>query len=165
VVAPERDSPPAIAGGAGGGSSSKPRKAPEKKPLQFRAATRRDAAAIARLIGAEPSALSERLAAALRAEEPPVVAEQDGIVGATAWTVVAMLHGPPRGRITLLHVAPDARRQGIGRQLLAEAERQLAEQGVTTIELLLDIDLDAPAGFLRKTGWQRSANAYGKIIR
>jgi predicted N-acetyltransferase YhbS len=154
-------------GTGGGASTDEKRKRPAKAvpaEVAIRPATRRDAASIARLIGTEPSLLAERLAAAIRGDDVPLVAEQDGIVGIVAWATVATLQQGPVGRIALLHVAERSRRQGLGSRLIKEAQRQLGEAGVSRIELLLDIELDAPAGFLRKTGFQRSANGYGKMI-
>lgn len=156
------DSSAAPAGGAGGGSSS-PRPAPE--PPIIREATRRDAAALAKLLGIPAPTLAERLAAAVKAGEPPLVASRgDQPVGLAAWTVLSTLHEGPRGRVTLLLVAEGERRRGIGTALLEGVERRLADEGVAAIELLLDIDFDAPTAFLRRTGWARNTNGYGKEL-
>jgi GNAT superfamily N-acetyltransferase len=163
-----KGSPPARAGGAGGGtsSSSKPPPPPPPPPeLTIREATRRDAAAVARLLGLEASALAERLAAATRAEEPPLLAERDGeLIGIAGWTTFPTLQQGPRGRITLLLVREKERRQGTGRRLIREVEQRLAEAGVTVVEMSLDIDFDAPTGFLRRTGWERTTNGYGRTL-
>ncbi|HEY0114426.1 MAG TPA: GNAT family N-acetyltransferase [Allosphingosinicella sp.] len=169
-------SPPALAGGAGGGSSSSSsRKSPPASPpapapsppppeLTIREATRRDAAALAKLLAIPAASLAERLAAAIRADEPPLIAERGIPVGCCAWTILQTFQEGPRGRITLLVVAEDARRQGIGARLLREAEQRLADAGVASLEISLDIDFDAPTAFLRRTGWQRTTNGYGKPI-
>ena len=154
-------------GGVGkAGTEEKHERSAKDEPDEavIRPAARRDAAAIARLVGIDASMLADRLAAALRGDDVPLVAELDGIVGVVAWSTVATLQQGPVGRITLLHVAEGWRRQGLGMRLIEEAQRQLGEAGASRIELLLDIELDAPAGFLRKAGFQRSANAYGKTI-
>ena len=130
----------------------------------IREASRRDAAALARLLGIPAAGLGDRLAAALRADEPPLLADQDGLVGVAAWTTIPNLHEGPRGRITLLLVAEDHRRQGVGTRLLAEAEQRLRDAGIETVELAIEIDFDAPTGFLRRTGYARSSNGYGKTI-
>lgn len=143
-------------------SASRSRPAPPE--FAIREATRRDATALARLLKLDSAPLAERLAAAIRAEEPPLLAERDGLVGAAAWTVVPTLQHGPRGRITLLFVAEDERRQGIGGRLLREIEQRLADAGVSSLEMSLDIDFDAPTAFLRRTGWTRTANGYRKIV-
>ena len=156
-AAAQEDSPPALAGGAGGGSSS------SLEPT-IREATRRDAAGLAKLLGTPAAILADRLAAAIRADEAPLVAEQDGLVGAVAWAIVPTLQHGPHGRITLLLVAGDHRRQGLGARLLAEAEQRLRDAGVERIELALDIDFDAPTGFLRRAGFTRTTNGYAKAL-
>jgi ribosomal protein S18 acetylase RimI-like enzyme len=123
--------------------------------LTIREATRRDAAALAKLVGLPVAALAERLAAAMRAGEPPLL----------AWTLVRSLQHGETGRITLLLVAEESRRRGLGTRLLAEAERRLGEAGIQTLALDTSIDIDAPAAFLRKTGFARTANGYGKAVR
>ena len=140
------------------------REAKEIAEPTLRVAKRGDAAAIAKLLGVKPAPLAERLSAVLDAGEAPMLAERDGLVGVIAWTVVRLLDEPPRGRVTMLHVAEDLRREGIGGRLLAAAENQLAKAGVTRVEMLLNIDLDAPTGFLRRTGWDRFTNGYAKDV-
>ena len=141
--------------------------ADEREPAPeptIREATRRDAAALAKLIGIPAATLADRLAAAIRNDEAPLVAEQDGLAGAAAWTAVPTLQHGPHGRITLLLVAEDHRRQGLATRLLAEAEQRLRDAGVGTVELALDIDFDAPTGFLRRAGFARTANGYAKPL-
>lgn len=132
------------------------------QPPKIREATRRDAAALAKLVGAPAPTLAERIAAAIKADEPPLVAETDGVIGVAAWTILPTLHEGPRGRVTLLLVAGEERRRGVGAALLAAVEQRLQEAGLAAVELQLDIDLDAPTAFLRRTGWQRTTNGYGK---
>ncbi|HZG45370.1 MAG TPA: GNAT family N-acetyltransferase [Allosphingosinicella sp.] len=152
----------AIAEGAESGPSSSDA---EPQPLTIREATRRDAATLAKLTGIPAATLAERLAAAIGAGEPPLVALRGGNpVGLVAWTILSTLHEGPRGRITLLLVTERERRQGVGTALLQAAEQHLAEAGVTAAELLLDIDFDAPTALLRCTGWARATNGYGKEV-
>ncbi len=159
------DSPPAFAGGAGGGSSSSSSKPQPEAELTIREAARRDAAALARLLTIPAPTLAERLAAAIRAGEPPLVASRgEAIAGVAAWTIIPTLDHGPRGRVTLLFVAEDARRQGVGSSLLQGVEERLAEAGVADAELLIGIDFDAPSAFLRSTGYTRSTNGYEKAV-
>lgn len=168
---PKPDSPPAFAGGAGGGPASSPQPsppppapAPRPEKLSYRPAKPADAAAIAKLIGANPDAVAQGLAAAKKAVTVPILAERDGIVGVLAWAFVPILAGAARARITLLHVDPEARREGIGRRLIDEAEAAAKKAGADRLELLLDLELDAPTAFLRKIGFQRAANGFGKDL-
>lgn len=145
------------------GDAELPPPAPE--PPTIREATRRDAAALAKLLGIPAATFAERLAAAIKAGEPPLIAARgDRPVGVAAWTILSTLREGPRGRITLLMVAERDRLQGIGSALLAAVEQRMAEAGVAALELLLDIELDAPARFLRRTGWARVTSGYGKPL-
>ena len=137
---------------------------PASPPPAIREAARRDAAAIAKLLGIPAAALADRLAAAIRADEPPLIAEQDGIVGIAAWTTVATLQRGTVGRITALCVAKESRRQGLGTRLLAETEERMRDAGVETLELAIEIDFDAPTGFLRHAGFARTTNGYAKAL-
>ncbi|MFF2410433.1 GNAT family N-acetyltransferase [Streptomyces sp. NPDC058092] len=57
-----------------------------------------------------------------------------------------------RAEIAKLMVRPSARGQGLGRSLLAAAERSAAEEGITL--LVLDTESDSPAERLyRSAGW------------
>ncbi|HEY0324373.1 MAG TPA: GNAT family N-acetyltransferase, partial [Allosphingosinicella sp.] len=150
-------------GEGSGRHDAEEREAPRPEP-KIREATRRDAAALAKLIAIPAATLADRLAAAIRNDEAPLVTEQGGLVGVLAWTAVPTLQHGPQGRITLLLVAEDHRRKGLGARLLAEAEQRLRDAGVGTVELALDIDFDAPTGFLRHAGFARTTNGYAKSL-
>jgi GNAT superfamily N-acetyltransferase len=121
---------------------------------------------LARLLGVPAPTLAERLAAAVRAGEPPLVATRgEAVAGVAAWTIIATLDRGAIGRLTALLVAEDARREGIGTALLRGVEERLAEAGVAEVELLTGIDFDAPTAFLRRAGWARATNGYGKDIQ
>jgi len=132
--------------------------------VTIREATRRDAAALAKLLDLPAAALAERLAAAIRADEPPLLATRETIVGIGASTILQTLQHGRLGRLTLLLVAEQERRQGLGTRLLQQVEQRLAEAGITTLQMALDIDLDAPTAFLRRTGWTRTAYGYSKAL-
>jgi acetyltransferase (GNAT) family protein len=115
----------------------KPKKA-EPPPLRIREADSADAGAIAALIGeADADAVADRVALLARGGEPPLVARRgEALLGCAAWHVEPSLHRPrPRGRITLLAVAP---RSGAGKALTEAAEARLRARGCEPIELARD---------------------------
>jgi GNAT superfamily N-acetyltransferase len=76
------------------------------------------------------------------------------IVGTVSLTDEAKPNGRHRAEISKLMVHPDARGHGLGRDLLATAEKAAARAGATL--LLLDTETDSPAERLyRVTGWTR----------
>jgi ribosomal protein S18 acetylase RimI-like enzyme len=93
-----------------------------------------------------------------------VVADEGGaILGIVAFHAVPLVHrAEPLGRITLLLVAPPARRRGIGRALIDEAEARLADLGCVRLEALAEIELAAAPDFFRRLRWERSAYRYSK---
>jgi GNAT superfamily N-acetyltransferase len=161
----ESKRPSTSLGTSGKGSGGPEPASATPQPLTIREATRRDAAMLAKLLGIPATTLAERLAAAIRAGEPPLVASRgEAVAGMAAWTIIATLDRGPLGRLTVLLVAEDARRQGLGTALLQGVEERLAEAGVTDVELLTGIDFDAPTAFLRRTGYTRRTNGYGKDL-
>ena len=77
------------------------------------------------------------------------VAEQDGNV--VAFVVASSLEA----RIVAMFVRPGHERQGLGRQLMHEAERWLFSQGCAEIWLVTDDDERVRAnGFYRHLGWK-----------
>jgi ribosomal protein S18 acetylase RimI-like enzyme len=96
-----------------------------------------DLASLARLIDHDPGAL--------------IVAEIDGrVVG----TVIAGWDGW-RGSVYRLVVAPDQRRSGVGRRLLAAAERRLAERGAVRLQAIVVSPNERAMGFWGESGWER----------
>jgi len=96
-----------------------------------------DTASLQRLITHQPGAL--------------IVAEAGGrIVG----TVIAGWDGW-RGSVYRLVVVPDERRAGLGRRLVAEAERRLSAMGALRMQAVV-VETDARAtGFWLNSGWER----------
>lgn len=82
-----------------------------------------------------------------------IVAEGDGgLVG----TVIAAWDGW-RGSIYRLAVHPHARREGLARRLLSEAENRLAELGAKRLQAVVVASDDRATGFWRASGWQEQA--------
>ena len=140
---------------------------PAPRPiLEIREARAADAEGIAALLATDTPALAARLAAHRQAGEPALVADEGGeILGCAAWHALPMLQEKaPLGRITLLLVAPEVRRRGIGRSLVEEVEARLAEAGCSRIEALAEIDLAAAPDFFRRLGWARSCYRYARDL-
>ena len=96
-----------------------------------------DAESVTRLIDDHPGAL--------------LVAEQHGLI---VGSILAGWDGW-RGSIYRLAIAPDARRRGIARRLVEEAERSLADQGAVRSQATV-VDADEHAiGFWEVIGWER----------
>ena len=87
-----------------------------------------------------------------------LAAEREGrVVGmCTVQTVISTAEGGPVGWVEDVAVAPDCAGQGIGRELLAQAEAWAAQHGLTRLQLLADRN-NAPAlGFYGHLGWSRT---------
>jgi ribosomal protein S18 acetylase RimI-like enzyme len=80
-----------------------------------------------------------------------IVADDDGrLVG----SVIAAWDGW-RGSVYRLVVAPDRRRSGLGRWLIAAAEARLHDAGASRLQaIVLETDVQA-SGFWRSTGWEQ----------
>ena len=123
----------------------------------IRAGTPEDVAAVVELwrrADAEPSHTDDAVSLGRLIEHDPlalIVAEADGdIVG----SVIAGWDGW-RGSIYRIAVAPGHRRRGLGRRLLAEAERRLAAAGaVRSQAIVVETDEQATAFWLA-AGWER----------
>jgi predicted N-acetyltransferase YhbS len=131
--------------------------------LKIREARPADAQALAALLEtADAKALADRIAAARKAGEPPLVADEGGaLLGLVAFHAIPLVQEEaPLGRLTLLLVAPHARRRGLGRALVEEAAGRLADRGCTRVETLAEIELAAAPDFFRRLGWTRNAYRY-----
>lgn len=90
-----------------------------------------------------------------------LVAEVDGAI---AGSVMAGYDGH-RGWINYLAVDPDARRRGLGRALMAEAERLLRERGCPKINLQVRADNREVVAFYQRIGFAQDAVvSFGKRL-
>ena len=91
------------------------------------------------------------------------------LVGALAGRVVASAmagYEGHRGWINYLAVDPDCRRQGLGRRIMAEAERLLRARGCPKINLLVRSDNVEAMSFYERIGFERDAVvSYGKRLK
>ncbi|HYG30491.1 MAG TPA: GNAT family N-acetyltransferase [Allosphingosinicella sp.] len=144
-------------------SASPPRAEPEPEPeLVVRDARAADAEAIAGLLGLALADVKTALRALVQAGEPPVIAEQGGLVGCAAWHVMPTLQHGQVGRITMLRVEKDARRRGVGRGLVEAVEARLADRGCNLFEAVSDIDFEHAQGFFRRLGYERTSYRFAK---
>ncbi|WP_326523923.1 GNAT family acetyltransferase [Sphingomonas sp.] len=89
-----------------------------------------------------------------------IVRESDAIAGA-----VMVGYDGHRGWVYYLAVAPDRRRGGFGRMLMAAAEAWLVEQGAPKIQLMVRDDNQDAAAFYAALGFERQAVAtWGRFI-
>ena len=150
----------------------KPARVPADPPaLRIRPADAVDGEAIAPLLAglgfsATADELADRIGRLSRMGEAVLVARQgDSLVGCLTWHVVPVLHRPqPVGRITLLVVAEQARRSGIGRALVEAAEAKLRQRGCGLVEVTSNIRLRAAHAFYRRLGFERTSYRFAKPL-
>jgi GNAT superfamily N-acetyltransferase len=134
--------------------------------VRVRGAGAADAAAIAALLaelGYEPAPedVEARLAGTVA-----LVAELDGeVAGALALSIVPVLHEPgPWCRITMLVVSAQARRRGLARALVAEAEAIARSHGCVRIEVTSALHRDGAHEFYRGMGYGRVSEHFLKSL-
>ncbi len=70
-----------------------------------------------------------------------------------------------RGWVYYLAVAPERRRQGLGRRMMAEAESWLRARGAPKIQLMVRDDNEAALGFYKALGLERQKVAtFGRFL-
>lgn len=84
-----------------------------------------------------------------------LVARDDGVVGFAMFGVEDGTYGLDvvKGVVENLYVAPGHRDEGIGSELLAEAERRLRRRGVDVVALEAMADNEAARRFYRRHGY------------
>jgi GNAT superfamily N-acetyltransferase len=141
-------------------------------PHAIRAATRRDAAELARLLTAlghptEAEAVAARWTAwAAAGNTALVAAAADGrLTGAATLQRMLVLHRPkPVGRITALVVDASVRGRGIGRALVAAAEAELAGSGCGLIEITSNARFAPAHAFYEHLGYERTSLRFAKAL-
>ena len=147
---------------------SKPKPPPEPK---LRAAKPGDAKTLVALLEflGHPigeKALRKNLTALAKLKETPIVATLDkqviGLIGVHKMTTVH--RDAPVGRIPVLVVAEAAQGHGIGRMLVAEAERLLKKAGCTIVEVTSNDSRARAHAFYRHLGYQRTSIRFMKKL-
>lgn len=136
-----------------------------------REAAAADAPAIARLLAElgypwSPDIIGDRLHAVAAAGNCVLVAEQDGeVVGVLTTSAMLVLHRPaPVGRISAFVVTERCRGQGIGRAMVAAAERQLAARGCGLLEVTSNRRREDAHAFYEHLGYERTSYRFAKPL-
>jgi len=146
--------------------AAKAEPAPKPEPkLVVRDAKPRDAEAVAALIVALGYAVTAtQIKQRLRAVQT-LVAEKGGLVGVATLSIMTVLHRPkPVGRVSMLVVAEEAHRAGIGTALVAEAEKQLAGAGCGLIEVTSNTKRLPAHAFYESLGYERTSHRFAKAL-
>jgi aminoglycoside 6'-N-acetyltransferase I len=138
--------------------------------LEIRRAQVADAPFLAELLAAAglptaPALLAERLEAG-RQEGLCLLASEWGPpsgVMVLHWT--APLHAPSTAFVSLLLVAPEARRRGVGRMLLKAGAQAARSAGCDRLELVASPTAQELAAFCRETGFEAVGEAWRRPLR
>ena len=108
----------------------------------------------------------KRIAVLAREGLAPLVATLDKkVVGLCGIHRMVAVHRPqPVGRITILAVAEDARRKGIGRLLVEAAESKLRDDGCAIVEVTSNDRLAKAHAFYRHMGYERTSIRFAKKL-
>lgn len=145
---------------------------PERKPAppppppkpKIRDAKNSDAPRLVELIALlghdiDEKAVRKNLSKLKKASELPLVATLDkNVVGLIGRHAMVTIHRPaPVGRITVLVVAEEARRQNIGRLLVDAVERWCRDKAFELIEVTSNDRLIEAHAFYRRLGYERTS--------
>jgi len=87
------------------------------------------------------------------------------VIGILTWHVTPVLHRPkPVGRITMMAVAKDERRRGVGRARVEAACERLRAKGCGLVEVTSNADLTGAHAFYRKLGFERTSYRFAKEL-
>jgi N-acetylglutamate synthase-like GNAT family acetyltransferase len=150
-------------------SNEDPEKAPAR-PLQIRAAKAADAPGVAKLLGQlagpkqDAGQVAENIASLRKAKGQLVVAERGAIVGCCAWTVVPTIQRGPVGRVTLLLVDKEHRREGIATAMVDAAAAALATRGCREVEAMSAIMVNNAHNFFRSSKFEQKSYRFVRPI-
>ncbi|MGH7059339.1 MAG: GNAT family N-acetyltransferase [Stellaceae bacterium] len=142
--------------------------------IEIRPATAADAPAVARLLNQlvreeiAQEKIGERLhRLAMTGADPVFLACDKGVaIGLLALHLAPILHyARPALRITELVVDHRQRRRGVGRRLVAHAEREALAAGCEIIELTSALDRADAHAFYRSLGFEANSLRFRKLPR
>ena len=144
---------------------------PSHDPVEIRKATAADSALIAPLLSqlgypADPHDVADRFAGLTSSGDTALLAMRNGeAIGFASVHATPVLHRPaPVGRVTSLVVADGVRGQGVGRALMSEAERLLAERGCGLIEVTSNRSRTEAHAFYEKLGYVATSFRFAKTL-
>lgn len=107
-----------------------------------------------------------RLDGLARAGETVLVGTRGAeVLGFLTLHVTPVLHRPtPVGRMTALVVTGRARKQGLGRELVAAAERQFSRAGCALVEVTSHHKHTGAHAFYERLGYTRTSHRFGKVL-
>jgi ribosomal protein S18 acetylase RimI-like enzyme len=141
--------------------------------ITIRPATPDDAEALAPLLAVlgypvGPALLAERLGRLAIADPTGatlVACRGEALLGFATLHATPVLHRPTAvGRITGIAVADEARGRGVGRLLVAAAERFFAEQGIGRLEITSGPTHQAAHDFYRHLGYEDMGVRFAKPL-
>lgn len=98
-------------------------------------------------------------------ELPLVVVDDKKVVGLCGVHRMVALHRPaPVGRITILIVADEAQKRGIGRMLVGAAEQWCRDKGCALVEVTSNDRLGRAHAFYRHMGYERTSIRFCKKL-
>jgi len=176
AVMPRKRKPAKAARQAANDAEPAPKAKPAPKPKpppkpKLRAAKPGDAKRLSALLDYLGHPISEKsvrknLAALARRRETPLVATLEkqvvGLVG--IHTMVTVHRDAPVGRIPVLVVAREAQGHGIGKMLVAEAERLLKKAGCKIVEVTSNDRRAEAHAFYRHMGYERTSIRFMKKL-
>ncbi len=86
-----------------------------------------------------------------------------GMIGTVSAS--SYLHNDLTGRIIALVVSRESRRRGIGARLIAEAEKNLIQRGITRVTVTARFEREKAHQFYEKLGYARTGFRFAKNLR
>ena len=94
------------------------------------------------------------------------MAERGGVIGCLSWHITPVVHRPrPVGQITMMVVAEEARGEGVGAALVAEAEARLKAAGCGLIEVTSNVKRLRAHNFYEKLGYERTSYRFARVLQ
>jgi ribosomal protein S18 acetylase RimI-like enzyme len=146
------------------------------EPIEVREATPADAAEVVRLFSLlghpqPPADSSTRLSSFIAQGQQVLVAERTSsgsrqpLLGAVTLHIMPVLHRPgPIGRLTAVVVDESLRGKGVGRALVAAAERVLEANGCALVEITSNKKRTHAHAFYERLGYTATSFRFAKTV-